>query len=105
MAGRGGTGGGTCARGADELGTPVTERDRLGPALVPDYLTNVPVGAQYGWPWVYWRDNFDRRVEAPIPRFLTEYARRPEYALGPHVAALGMVFSAPGHRLGSAFGS
>jgi glucose/arabinose dehydrogenase len=88
-----------------ELWTTVNERDMLGSDLVPDYLTNVPVGAQYGWPWVYWRDNFDRRVEAPIPRFLTEYARRPEYALGPHVAALGMVFSAPGHRLGSAFGS
>ena len=88
-----------------ELWTTVNERDMLGSDLVPDYLTNVPVGAQYGWPWVYWRDNFDRRVEAPIPQFLTEYARRPEYALGPHVAALGMVFSAPGHRLGPSFGS
>ena len=88
-----------------ELWTTVNERDMLGSDLVPDYLTNVPVGAQYGWPWVYWRDNFDRRVEAPMPQFLTEYARRPEYALGPHVAALGLVFSEEGHRMGDAFGS
>ena len=82
-----------------ELWTTVNERDMLGSDLVPDYLTNVPIGAQYGWPWVYWRDNIDRRVEAPMPQFLTEYARRPEYALGPHVAALGLVFSNPGARM------
>lgn len=88
-----------------ELWTTVNERDMLGSDLVPDYLTNVPVGAQYGWPWVYWRDNFDRRVDAPMPRFLTEYAREPEYALGPHVAALGFVFPQEGARLGERFGS
>src|SRR3546814_6788444 len=75
----------------------------MGPDLVPDYLTNVPVGAQYGWPWVYWKDKFDRRVEAPRPAYLTEYARRPEYALGPHVAALGLAFTAPGHLMGEKF--
>ena len=64
-----------------ELWTTVNERDMLGSDLVPDYLTNVPVGAQYGWPWVYWRDNIDERVDAPIPAYLTEYARRPEYAM------------------------
>jgi glucose/arabinose dehydrogenase len=88
-----------------ELWTTVNERDMLGSDLVPDYLTNVPVGAQYGWPWVYYRTNRDRRVEAPMPRFLMEYVRKPEFALGPHVAALGMVFTAEGHRMGEAFGS
>lgn len=88
-----------------ELWTTVNERDMLGSDLVPDYLTNVPVGAQYGWPWVYWRDNIDERVEAPMPAFLIEYTRRPEYAMGPHVAALGLVFTAEGHRMGSEFGS
>lgn len=83
-----------------ELWTTVNERDMLGSDLVPDYLTNVPVGAQYGWPWVYYRENIDRRVDAPRPRFLLEYTRNPEYALGPHVAALGMVFTASGHRMG-----
>lgn len=83
-----------------ELWTTVNERDMLGSDLVPDYLTNVPVGAQYGWPWVYYRDNIDRRVEAPMPGYLLEYSRRPEYALGPHVAALGLVFTSEGHRMG-----
>ena len=87
-----------------ELWTTVNERDMLGGDLVPDYLTNVPVGAQYGWPWVYWKSNIDERVEAPMPAYLTEYARRPEYAMGPHVAALGLVFSAEGNRMGETFG-
>lgn len=88
-----------------ELWTTVNERDMLGSDLVPDYLTNVPVGAQYGWPWVYWKDNFDQRVKAAQPQFLTEYTRRPEYALGPHVAPLGLVFSQGGARLGTRFAS
>lgn len=88
-----------------ELWTTVNERDMLGSDLVPDYLTNVPIGAQYGWPWVYYKTNRDRRVEAPMPRFLMEYVRKPEFALGPHVAALGLVFTAEGHRMGDDFAS
>jgi len=88
-----------------ELWTTVNERDMLGSDLVPDYLTNVPVGANYGWPWLYYYDNFDRRVEAPMPRFLDSYVRNPEYALGPHVAALGLVFTAEGHRMGDELAS
>ncbi len=88
-----------------ELWTTVNERDMLGSDLVPDYLTNVPIGAQYGWPWIYYRFNFDRRVEAPMPRFLDSYVRNPEYALGPHVAALGLVFTAEGHRMGNSMAS
>ncbi|MBX7482256.1 PQQ-dependent sugar dehydrogenase [Qipengyuania qiaonensis] len=87
-----------------ELWTTVNERDMLGSDLVPDYLTNVPIGAQYGWPWVYFGDNFDRRVKYPIPQFIN-YVRTPEYALGPHVAALGLVFSREGARMGERFGS
>ncbi|KPQ31386.1 MAG: glucose/sorbosone dehydrogenase family protein, partial [Porphyrobacter sp. HL-46] len=88
-----------------ELWTTVNERDMLGSDLVPDYLTNVPVGAQYGWPWVYYKSNIDRRVEAPMPDYLMEYTRKPEYALGPHVAALGMVFAREGHVMGEDFAS
>jgi len=88
-----------------ELWTTVNERDMLGSDLVPDYLTNVPVGAQYGWPWIYYKTNIDRRVEAPMPRFLLEYTRNPEYALGPHVAALGLVFNKQGHVMGDKFAS
>lgn len=87
-----------------ELWTTVNERDMLGSDLVPDYLTNVPVGVQYGWPWVYWGDVFDERVTAPMPGFFTEYTRTPEFALGPHVAALGLAFTREGSRIGDAFG-
>lgn len=86
-----------------ELWTTVNERDMLGSDLVPDYLTNVPVGVQYGWPWVYWRGIEDERVETPMPQFLMEYTRKPEYALGPHVAALGLVFTGEGHLMGEGF--
>ncbi len=88
-----------------ELWTTVNERDMLGSDLVPDYLTNVPVGAQYGWPWVYFGDTIDERVEAPIPAYITEYARYPEFALGPHVSALGLVFSEVGNLMGPRFGN
>jgi len=88
-----------------ELWTTVNERDMLGSDLVPDYLTNVPVGVNYGWPWVYYDEIVDERVEAPMPNFLTEYTRTPEYALGPHVAALGLVFSREGTRMGPGFGA
>ncbi|MDE2405776.1 MAG: sorbosone dehydrogenase family protein [Sphingomonadales bacterium] len=86
-----------------ELWTVVNERDMLGPDLVPDYLTNVPVGAHYGWPWVYWKDVVDPRVDSPMPDYLTDYSRKPEYALGPHVAALGLVFTRGGERMGARF--
>ena len=87
-----------------ELWTTVNERDMLGSDLVPDYLTNVPIGASYGWPWIYWNDVIDDRVKAPMPNFLTEYTRTPEYALGPHVAALGLAFTRQGSRMGDKFG-
>lgn len=86
-----------------ELWAVVNERDQLGPDLVPDYLTNVPVGAQYGWPWVYWKDVIDERVDTYMPEYLTEYTRKPEYALGAHTAALGLRFATGGQRLGPNF--
>lgn len=88
-----------------ELWTTVNERDMLGSDLVPDYLTDVPIGAQYGWPWVYYGTNFDERVEAPMERYLTEYTRVPQYALGAHVAALGLSFTRGGDRLGMGQGA
>lgn len=86
-----------------ELWTVVNERDMLGGDLVPDYLTNVPIGAQYGWPWVYWKDKEDDRVKDPMPEYLMEYVRKPEYALGAHVAPLGLQFSPKGSRMGANF--
>jgi glucose/arabinose dehydrogenase len=86
-----------------ELWATVQERDMLGPDLVPDYLTNVPVGAHYGWPWIYFKDVYDDRVNNPMPLYLAEYVRKPEYALGAHVSALGLLFSTGGNRMGERF--
>jgi len=86
-----------------ELWTTVNERDQLGPDLVPDYLTNVPVGAHYGWPWVYWKKYDDERVVAAPPEYFDDYVRKPEYALGAHVAPLGLAFVQGGEKLGPDF--
>ena len=88
-----------------EMWTVVNERDQFGGDLVPDYLTNVPIGVHYGWPWVYWKDKIDDRVKAPMPDYLTDYTRKPEYALGAHTAPLGMRFATAGNRLGTLFGN
>ena len=89
-----------------ELWSTVNERDMLGSDMVPDYLTDVPIGTDYGWPWVWWRNSFDERVEAPQPDgFNQTYIRIPRYALGPHVAALGLTFTSGGETLGSKFAS
>ena len=74
------------------LWTVVNERDMLGSDLVPDYLTQVELGDQFGWPWFYWGGYPDTRVQPGRPD-LQEYSKRPDYALGPHVAALGLAFS------------
>ncbi|SEN09392.1 Glucose/arabinose dehydrogenase, beta-propeller fold [Sphingomonas gellani] len=81
-----------------QLWTVVNERDMLGSDLAPDYLTQVEFGDHFGWPWYYWGGYPDNRVEPKNPQ-LQEYAKRPDYALGPHVAALGLTFAADA-RLG-----
>ncbi len=84
------------------LYTVVNERDELGSDLVPDYLTRVQPGAFYGWPWSYWGAHVDTRVEPARPDMVAR-AIVPDYALGNHVAPLGLAFSA-GARLGPPFG-
>lgn len=69
----------------------VNERDEIGDYLVPDYLTSVREGAFYGWPYSYYGQNVDRRVEPPRPDLVAQ-AVVPDYALGSHVAALGLEF-------------
>ena len=73
------------------LWTVVNERDELGNDLVPDYLTSVKDGAFYGWPYSYFGQNVDARVEPQRPDMVAK-AVAPDYALGSHVAPLGMVF-------------
>jgi len=81
----------------------VNERDMLGGDLVPDYLTRVEFGAFYGWPWNYWGGYEDRRVQPQRPE-IREYTKRPDYALGNHVAPLGLSFSKDA-QLGAAYGN
>jgi glucose/arabinose dehydrogenase len=77
-----------------ELWAVVNERDEIGPALVPDYLTSVREGAFYGWPYSYWGQNVDRRAQPQNPAKVAA-ATAPDYSLGAHVAALGLAFSTP----------
>ena len=89
--------------GAGMLWTVVNERDELGSDLVPDYLTSVRDGAFYGWPYSWYGGHVDARVQPQRP----ERAARavvPDYALGPHTAALGLA-SAHGQQLGAAWSS
>ena len=80
--------------GTDQLWAVANERDEIGPNLVPDYLTSVRDGAFYGWPYSYWGQNVDIRAQPQNPRKVAE-AIAPDYALGAHVAALGLSFSGP----------
>ena len=75
------------------LWTVANERDELGSDLVPDYLTSVHDGAFYGWPYSYYGQNVDVRVQPQRPE-LVATAVPPDYALGPHTASLGLVSSA-----------
>jgi len=70
----------------------VNERDEIGDQLVPDYLTRVREGAFYGWPYSYYGAHVDARVQPPDPAKVAS-AIAPDYALGAHVAALGLAFA------------
>ena len=83
------------------LWTVVNERDELGGDLVPDYLTSVKSGGFYGWPYSYYGDQVDPRVDPQRPDLVAQ-ALVPDYALGPHGAPLGLTF-ADGAKLGPRF--
>ena len=75
----------------------VNERDELGDELVPDYLTSVREGGFYGWPYSYFGRHLDPRIEEAEQRpDLVARAIVPDYALGSHVAPLGLAFYAAG---------
>src|ERR1700724_1940931 len=67
----------------------VNERDELGPDLVPDYLTSVQDGGFYGWPYSYYGQHLDPRVQPPRPDLVAK-AIVPDYALSSHMAPLGL---------------
>jgi glucose/arabinose dehydrogenase len=80
------------APGTNTLWAVVNERDEIGPNLVPDYLTSVHPNAFYGWPYSYYGQHVDVRVQPQRPDLVAS-AIPPDYALSSHVAPLGLVFS------------
>ena len=88
------------------LWTDVNERDELGPDLVPDYMTSVKDGGFYGWPYSYYGQHVDPRVQPQRPDLVGK-AIVPDYAFSSHVAPLGLTFytadSLPKKYRGGAF--
>lgn len=78
---------------SEALWTAVNERDELGDELVPDYITSVRAGAFYGWPYSYYGQHEDPRLKGQRPDLVAK-AVVPDYAVGAHVAALGIGFGA-----------
>jgi glucose/arabinose dehydrogenase len=78
--------------GSGALWTVVNERDEIGSDLVPDYLSSVRDGGFYGWPYSYYGQHVDERVQPPRPDLVAK-AIKPDYALGPHTASLGLAWS------------
>jgi glucose/arabinose dehydrogenase len=82
----------------------VNERDELGAELVPDYLTQVQDGGFYGWPYSYWGQHLDPRVHPQKPERV-KTALTPDFALGSHVAPLGLSFVSGGSFTGYSSGA
>lgn len=75
-----------------KLWVAVNERDALGSDLVPDYMTSVQQDGFYGWPYSYYGQHVDDRVE-PTNHELIDQAIVPDYALGPHTGSLGLTYA------------
>jgi glucose/arabinose dehydrogenase len=95
------------------------ERDNLGNHLVPDYVTSVPEGSFFGWPWYYMGGHQDLRLPQPCangtgPNLqaaaltaeqakdckrvdLSAKVRTPDVLVQPHMASLEMTFY-PTHK-------
>ena len=74
-----------------KLWAVVNERDEIGADLVPDYMTSVQEGGFYGWPYSYYGQHVDQRVQPQRPD-LVQKSIKPDFALASHVAPLGMLF-------------
>jgi glucose/arabinose dehydrogenase len=98
-----------------QLWCSVNERDVLGNHLVPDYVTSVPEGGFFGWPWYYMGGHQDPRLpqpcangsgpnlqlSAPLTADQAKDCKRtdmsakvltPDVLVQPHMASLEMVF-------------
>jgi glucose/arabinose dehydrogenase len=74
------------------LWVSVNERDELGSDLVPDYMTALHDGGFYGFPYSYYGQHVDGRVNPQRPDLVAS-AIVPDYALGAHTASLGLASS------------
>lgn len=79
------------APGTADLWTAVNERDELGDELVPDYLTSVKDGGFYGWPYSYFGNHKDPRMNNAREDLVAK-AIVPDVPLGSHTASLGLAF-------------
>ena len=90
------------------------ERDNLGNHLVPDYVTSVPEGSFFGWPWYYMGGHQDPRLPQPCANGtgpnpqaaaltanqaqscsrvdLSKKVMTPDVLVQPHMASLEMTF-------------
>jgi glucose/arabinose dehydrogenase len=98
-----------------QLWCSTNERDNLGNHLVPDYVTSVPEGSFFGWPWYYMGGHQDPRLPQPCANgtgpnpqlaapLTAEQAKgckrvdmsakvmTPDVLVQPHMASLEMVF-------------
>jgi len=89
-----------------QLWAVANERDEIGADLVPDYLTSVKENAFYGWPYSYYGQHVDPRAQPQRPDLVVK-AIPPDFAIGSHVAPLGLMFytgdSLPAQYRGGAF--
>lgn len=79
------------APGTADLWTAVNERDELGDELVPDYATSVKDGGFYGWPYSYFGQHKDARMNNAREDLVAK-AIVPDVPLGSHTASLGLAF-------------
>jgi glucose/arabinose dehydrogenase len=79
------------APGTNVLWTAVNERDELGDDVPPDYLAGVKEGGFYGWPYAYYGQTEDPRLKGQRAD-LVQKSIKPDVALGPHTASLGLAF-------------
>lgn len=89
-----------------QLWAIANERDEIGADLVPDYLTSVKDNAFYGWPYSYYGQHVDPRAQPQRPDLVAK-AIAPDFAIGSHVAPLGLMFytgnNLPAQYRGGAF--
>lgn len=91
------------APGTNTLWTAVNERDNLGDDLVPDYATSVKENGFYGWPYAYYGKNPDPRMNGERMD-LVNSTLVPDISMGPHTAALGLVFNNKNYLTAPYFG-